>query len=211
MRLSNVLINIDRRMDYVPIISTVNNFVDLVQKIAISVFSQWKERKELKNTYFNHLQNKGYWECIALSIPGINLLTAIIRPDPPKFSQAELFKNIAASSSQFQNSWRELCKKPVQDWEAEEIKKALDYSKNLQQACWNYIGNTRSARHGEEIGALQKALSKLRPWLSTYYQVVLTPRFLINGYNKEEYCNRNGSKLIAAGNKVDSLALPNLI
>lgn len=78
---SNKLIAIDLIMDYIPIISIVNNVVDIVAKIALGslsiVFSKFYKSIE-ENHYVSHLNQKSIITCVFLTIPVINFFVALI-------------------------------------------------------------------------------------------------------------------------------------
>jgi hypothetical protein len=69
MKITNFLINADRACDYIPVLSTVNNIVDLFQKCVITPFVEMNVIAN--NRYFQHLTEKSVFRCILLLVPVI--------------------------------------------------------------------------------------------------------------------------------------------
>ncbi|KIC77239.1 hypothetical protein DB41_CO00080 [Neochlamydia sp. TUME1] len=65
--LSKACLSIDRGADYIPIVSTVTNLVDIFQKVVVLPFKQ-KENIS-KNVYYTHLDQKSFRRCLTLLIP----------------------------------------------------------------------------------------------------------------------------------------------
>ncbi|MBS4168608.1 HEAT repeat domain-containing protein [Parachlamydia sp. AcF125] len=72
----NFLLKADQVSDYIPVISTLTNLIDLFQKYV--VLSRKQKVNVSKNHYYAHLQQKSFSRCIVLLIPVIgNILVAI--------------------------------------------------------------------------------------------------------------------------------------
>lgn len=82
--LGKFLCDVDNRMDSVPIISTVNNIIDIVEKIAIDIITgaAWHLGGMEKGIflrdrfYLKHLDEKKYSLCLRLLIPFYNIKIA---------------------------------------------------------------------------------------------------------------------------------------
>ena len=77
---SNFLIKADKACDFVPILSIVSNGVDLILKIALSIFEKIvpQAKRHLNRVgYIRHLKDKHPVFCIILSIPVVNFFMAI--------------------------------------------------------------------------------------------------------------------------------------
>lgn len=86
-----------RGCDFVPAVSTVNNVVDLVSKIALDIFYHIdSERHEYVRSFsvIKEISQKGYIDAILLAVPFLNIYVAYLRylapsdncempPDPP--------------------------------------------------------------------------------------------------------------------------------
>ncbi|MCB1112325.1 MAG: DUF4116 domain-containing protein [Chlamydiales bacterium] len=76
MRIENFFIAADQAADYIPVVSTVSNLVDLFQKTV--VISNMKPTTIEKAHYFSHLNKKSKTRCAVLLIPVLgNLAVAI--------------------------------------------------------------------------------------------------------------------------------------
>ena len=69
MRLSEILICLDKTADYVPIVSSVTNLVDLFQKFLIHL--DINQKIVNKNCYYTYLNSKRFVRCVILLIPVI--------------------------------------------------------------------------------------------------------------------------------------------
>ncbi len=58
-------------LDWVPFVSTVTNGINLLEKIVIDSITN---PNTIKNHYFKHVNEKRYLACMALLIPGVNVL-----------------------------------------------------------------------------------------------------------------------------------------
>lgn len=65
--MSKFLVKADKALDFVPILSTLTNTIDIFQKCA--VFPLCKKQCIEKNRYFTHLKNKKLFKCVLLLIP----------------------------------------------------------------------------------------------------------------------------------------------
>jgi hypothetical protein len=65
MKVSSLLVKVDLLCDYIPLVSTASNLIDLFQKYVVLPFLA----KETSNRYYQHLQQKSFFRCIALIIP----------------------------------------------------------------------------------------------------------------------------------------------
>ncbi|WP_044881298.1 DUF4116 domain-containing protein [Neochlamydia sp. EPS4] len=74
--LSQACSRIDNIADYIPVISTVTNLVDLFQKCIISTFIS--KESLVKSHYYAHLSDKSFGRCITLLIPVLGNLTIAI-------------------------------------------------------------------------------------------------------------------------------------
>jgi ankyrin repeat protein len=76
-------VNIDKVMDYIPVVSSVTNLVDIIQKRALAMPEKndnttSPEDYENKLRYYEHIQNKKTIRCVALMIPVLgNLVVGI--------------------------------------------------------------------------------------------------------------------------------------
>ncbi len=72
-----LLVNIDQFCDYIPVISTLTNLVDLVAKCILKLVKN--PQLFFGNHYFRHLDNKSFSRCFTLLFFGIaNLMIGII-------------------------------------------------------------------------------------------------------------------------------------
>ena len=63
----NKLVIADRVCDYIPVVSSLTNLIDIFQKCVILSF---KNQITIENNhYYEHLKNKSYIRCIILLIP----------------------------------------------------------------------------------------------------------------------------------------------
>jgi hypothetical protein len=86
---NNFLVRADKGFDYVPIASTVTNFVVLVQKILIN-YRIISEETVTKSQYYTHLKNKHIARSIFLLIPVIgNIIIPIYDFDQKKYSNRD--------------------------------------------------------------------------------------------------------------------------
>ena len=69
MKLSNILIVIDKTADYVPIVSSITNLVDLFQKCIIHLGI--KQKTVSNSHYYTHINSKKAVRCVILLIPVI--------------------------------------------------------------------------------------------------------------------------------------------
>lgn len=67
MKVSSLLVKADRLCDYIPLVSTVSNLIDLFQKYVVLPFLHQDTIKASR--YYQHLQQKSFLRCIALIIP----------------------------------------------------------------------------------------------------------------------------------------------
>lgn len=73
--LNRALITIDQIYDYIPVVSTVTNFVDIFEKC---VFKGLKQETIDKNRYFSHIKDKSNLRCVVLLVPFIgNIIIGI--------------------------------------------------------------------------------------------------------------------------------------
>lgn len=76
MEVQPFLVKADRYCDYVPILSTATNFIDLFQKCVVLPFLNQSTIES--NHYFKHLQQKSFLRCVLLMIPVLgNILVGI--------------------------------------------------------------------------------------------------------------------------------------
>lgn len=75
-RIENFLVKADNICDYIPIVSTATNLVDLFQKTVL--MPKLDAEDTSKNEYFTHLKSKKLARCFALLFPFIgNMFIAI--------------------------------------------------------------------------------------------------------------------------------------
>jgi hypothetical protein len=74
--LNKFLVEIDSFLDYIPIVSTVSNLIDIFQKKAIIPHLQSNKSSVLKEHYFCHINSKDSVRCVILLVPFLgNALT----------------------------------------------------------------------------------------------------------------------------------------
>lgn len=81
LSISRLFKKADIGCDYIPVVSTVSNTVDILTKITLFVvcaFSKSGAQAINKNRYFKHLKQKPYAACFCLLFPIINIKTARI-------------------------------------------------------------------------------------------------------------------------------------
>lgn len=61
------LVKLDKICDYIPIISTISNIVDIIQK-RVFLLNMQKSKID-SNHYFKHLNNKSITACIVFAVP----------------------------------------------------------------------------------------------------------------------------------------------
>ena|SRR3990167_4304624 len=66
---SSVLVAIDLFADEIPFLSTITNFVDLVQKVALDRIRYIYGPFKLENKYYQHLDKKDYLKTVVLLFP----------------------------------------------------------------------------------------------------------------------------------------------
>ena len=75
-RIGNFLVKADSLCDYIPIVSTATNLIDLFVKYV--VIPSINPQRIANNHYYTHVQQKDAFRCIALLIPIVgNIATAI--------------------------------------------------------------------------------------------------------------------------------------
>lgn len=70
-KISSGLVAMDRFCDYVPVVSSVNNLVDLFLKAV--VLPCMSKQSVNGNYYFRHIKSKSIARCVLLSIPFLNI------------------------------------------------------------------------------------------------------------------------------------------
>ena len=77
-RLQRTLVQIDEIADYIPIISTVTNLIDIVQKCLVIPMSSADSIR--KSYYYSHLDQKSFARCLILCIPVIgNIIIGFLK------------------------------------------------------------------------------------------------------------------------------------
>ena len=61
--------------DYVPVLSTVTNLIDIFQKVVFVPFMN--EKYVEKSHYYTHLKNKSFQRCFLLLFPGLGNIVII--------------------------------------------------------------------------------------------------------------------------------------
>lgn len=75
MDIQKLLVQSDKICDYIPVLSTITNFVDLFQKYIVLPMLH---RPSIEtNRYFAHLDKKSPFRCVLLMIPGLNIYMSI--------------------------------------------------------------------------------------------------------------------------------------
>ena len=67
MEIKKILIQTDIFLDYIPVVSTFTNFIDLFQKCAWIPLQSTETIKN--NRYYTHLNNKSFIRCVVLCVP----------------------------------------------------------------------------------------------------------------------------------------------
>ncbi len=106
-RKENNLIKINQFLDYIPIVSTFTNLIDIFLKAIVNLL-QLKPSKS--NHYFSHIQNKELFRCFVLLVPFFGNITLICLNNKKNFipfrppvvnwneSKEEIIDRTAASS-----------------------------------------------------------------------------------------------------------------
>ena len=87
-------IKIDNILDYIPIVSTFSNLVNLIGKIALHTIDV---KSMEKPSYLIHLHDKSYMRCIALLVPILGNL-AVILSDAMEETTSNKNSNISSNS-----------------------------------------------------------------------------------------------------------------
>lgn len=76
MSIGKIFISIDKTADYIPIVSTLTNLVDLFQKCVVDLCTNSETTR--KSPYYTHIRDKQALRCVILLIPVIgNILIGI--------------------------------------------------------------------------------------------------------------------------------------
>lgn len=67
-QMAKALVAIDQLADFIPVISTLTNLVDLSQKIIMDI-GKMISNQEPKNYYHKNIDEKSYWQCMCGLIP----------------------------------------------------------------------------------------------------------------------------------------------
>ncbi len=62
-------VELDKKADYIPVVSTVTNVADLVLKGAITLMDQQRLEEALQSNFFQHIQDKSIARSVALLVP----------------------------------------------------------------------------------------------------------------------------------------------
>lgn len=71
--IENILVGVDRVCDYIPLVSTLTNIVDIIGKMIIGAVRHKSETRDAtieKHKYTHHLKHKHLGRCVASAIPG---------------------------------------------------------------------------------------------------------------------------------------------
>ncbi|MCB1111970.1 MAG: hypothetical protein H7A37_10455 [Chlamydiales bacterium] len=147
INLSKVACYADRVCDYIPIVSTASNFVDLFEKLAFKGFDSTAIHQ---NRYFTYIDNKPTWRCVALLIPILgNIIIAI--DDLVKYGEKKELKKkqvndeamIRGKKVPADHKAREIFKQQIH---SEEVKShitdqnnQIEFFKNPNEAQWDEI------------------------------------------------------------------------
>lgn len=81
-KVHSLLVRLDKNCDYIPVVSTLSNLVDLFQKYA--VIPLISESKLKDHRYYTHLNQKSIVDCLLMAIPVIGNIFAYYRPQQRK-------------------------------------------------------------------------------------------------------------------------------
>lgn len=96
MRVGHILSQADRICDYIPVISTLSNAVDLVAKAIFSAI----HINCLEGDYANHLRDKSALRCALLLIPVIGNVVTLLLSSAPKVFKLEELQNLKGEALQ---------------------------------------------------------------------------------------------------------------
>ncbi len=95
----SLLVQADRACDYIPVLSTVTNLIDLFQKCCCSC------EPKPKDHYYKHIQDKSVLRCITLLIPVVgNLIVALYDACSVPSDRQKLLAAINRDAAVFQRS-----------------------------------------------------------------------------------------------------------
>jgi len=84
-------VELDKKADYVPIVSTLTNVADLVLKGAISLMDQERLESALQSHFFKHINDKNAARSVALLVPVVgNGIVYFYDRDTGKVSEPEV-------------------------------------------------------------------------------------------------------------------------
>lgn len=73
--INNIYSSIDKQMDYIPVLSTVTNLINIIAKITLSPFKNETIEKSPCLTYINE---KSYLKCMLLLIPFLGNIVLLL-------------------------------------------------------------------------------------------------------------------------------------
>lgn len=74
--IASPLVSLDTLMDYIPVVSTLTNLVDLFQKCLVVPFMH--EKYIHTSHYFTHIKNKSFARCAVLLLPVVGNIVIIL-------------------------------------------------------------------------------------------------------------------------------------
>lgn len=80
--ISNLAVRIDRKVDYIPLLSTVTNIAEIIVKLALSALSEVDHtlyEKLSSNRLIQYIMQKDISDCLLLAIPFLNVFMAYQR------------------------------------------------------------------------------------------------------------------------------------
>lgn len=99
--INNIYSNIDKQIDYIPILSTITNLVNITGKLTTSTLSQ--ETIE-KSSYLMHLNEKSYARCVLSLIPFLGNIAILLNELNDIPSETLTIKNTHSGCNRTQNT-----------------------------------------------------------------------------------------------------------
>jgi hypothetical protein len=155
------LVKADIILDYVPVVSTVTNLVDLCQKCILKTAI----KPNPKNVYATHLNNKSFLRCALLLVPVIGNVLNLLIYDPH-------FKGLLKKKDQSSSGM----KKPLEvKWNAANQQNQTADNSYLQNLWQAFEKNTRPNPNKPFFNQLTSFLNYLPAEYSPFSRAIPTP------------------------------------
>lgn len=141
----SLIIDINQKLDFIPVISTITAISNLITKIALDIFSCIKNVPSndyfKDHPYLNYINNKNYLVILLLSIPGFNIVIASIakkdsiRETTEANANRETLKAFRTSSLELQSFLKQFTEQSVKDWNALDLDRLYNKIEEIHQVA----------------------------------------------------------------------------